>query len=934
MGQNTSAPEAWGGPSRLHGAGALCAPRRHATDVERESRSRGAAGCEGASPEGWIAPATPIENTLARLWSEVLDIDMVSRDDNFFELGGHSLLVVTLLEQMRRAGFAADVRTVFSKPVLSAMAAAITVGAGNEAPGETPSDGIPADCTRIEPGMLPLAGLTQREIDAVCAAVPGGVANIQDIYRLLPQQEGILFHHRLAGNDRPDVYQVRWVMAIDGRERFDRVLAALQVIIDRHDALRTLVLWEGLPHPVQVVCRRVQMVVNEIDDLGGRRAIEYLTDRTDRRCMRLVLSEAPLLTAFAARDLDRDEWHLAIVVHHIVVDHVSLGILASKLQRLVRGESGALPAPRPFFTAGATDSEAFFREMLGDVDQPTLPFDFANVQGDGSQVVEAVRRVPEDLSSRIRAAATRHQVSPAVLFHVAWAMVVARCSGCSDVVFGTVLYGRSEGLSGLKTTMGMLINTLPIRVNFAEARPVEVVKVTYQRLSELMRHEHAPLALAQRCSRVAATVPLFSALLNYRHIAVDWGSSDGDGYTLEGVRTELGEQRTNYPFMMAVDDLGDQFVLTSQCEPSVDPERAVDLLATALQGLSGALLDDRPSDAAETRPSCSDLILKLSLLTPAERLRVTREFNATSQQINSTPAFVQFERQAARTPSASAVAFEGELLSYEALNARANRLAHHLRHVGVVPGVNVGLCLERSPDLVVAVLGIHKAGGTFVPLDPGFPTERLSFMLSDSEAAVLLTAGDCARGIEVPDVVHVLDLDAEADVLVSLSDENLESGVQGRDIAYVIYTSGSTGRPKGVAVSHLSLANFLWSMRHEPGLAAADTVAAVTTISFDIALPDIFLPLVVGARIELMSRQTATDGAALAQRLGASGATVLQATPATWRLLVEAGWKAGGGFRALCGGESLPHDLASALLDRVDELWNQDWRRRARRCGW
>ena len=195
-------------------------------------------------------------------------------------------------------------------------------------------------------------------------------------------------------------------------------------------------------------------------------------------------------------------------------------------------------------------------------------------------------------------------------------------------------------------------------------------------------------------------------------------------------------------------------------------------------------------------------------------------------------------------------------------------------------------------------------------------------MLSDSEAAVLLTAGDCARGIEVPDVVHVLDLDAEADVLVSLSDENLESGVQGRDIAYVIYTSGSTGRPKGVAVSHLSLANFLWSMRHEPGLTAADTVAAVTTISFDIAWLEIFLPLVVGARIELMSRQTATDGAALAQRLGASGATVLQATPATWRLLVEAGWKAGGGFRALCGGEALPRDLAGELLDRVDELWN------------
>ena len=509
-----------------------------------------------------IPPQTPVENTLARLWSEVLGVTDVGRDDNFFALGGHSLLVVKLLERIRRAGFAADVPTVFSNPVLSAMAAAITMEAGEDTAAETGSGRIPAGCNRIDVEMVSLAGLTQGEVDAVCAVVPGGAANVQDIYPLLHQQEGILFHHQLAGDDAVDAYQVRWIMAIDGRERLDRVLAALQSAIDRHDALRTLVLWERLTHPVQVVCRRAQMIVHEVGDLGGRQAIECLTDLTDRRRMRLPLTKAPLLTAFVARDTDRDTWHLAMVVHHIVIDHVSLGILGIEVRSAVTAASAPLAAPRPFrdvvsriLAAGATDSEAFFDDMLGDVEQPTLPFDLVDVQGDGSQIEEAVHALHEDLASRISAAALKHRISAAVLFHVAWGMVVARCSGQSDVVFGTVLYGRSDGVSGLGNTMGMLINTLPIRISLQDASPVEVLKATYQRLSQLMRHEHASLAQAQRCSKVTAPTPLFSALLNYRHVAADWAGGESGGPSIEGVRVELGEAAHE----LSADDGGRRF---------------------------------------------------------------------------------------------------------------------------------------------------------------------------------------------------------------------------------------------------------------------------------------------------------------------------------------------------------------------------------------
>ncbi|TXC66078.1 amino acid adenylation domain-containing protein [Piscinibacter aquaticus] len=234
----------------------------------------------------------------------------------------------------------------------------------------------------------------------------------------------------------------------------------------------------------------------------------------------------------------------------------------------------------------------------------------------------------------------------------------------------------------------------------------------------------------------------------------------------------------------------------------------------------------------------------------------------------------------------------------------------------------VGICIEREPRLVVALLAVLAAGGAYVPLDPAFPAERLGYMLEDSGAVVLLATRQTAGDFELPEGVAVLDLDAEQATPAGLVDQPLEPGVTAQDAAYVIYTSGSTGRPKGVAVPHRALANFLRSMQREPGLSAADVVAAITTVSFDIAALELLLPLTVGARIELLSRETAGDGYELADALARCEATVLQATPATWRLLLEAQWQPARPLRAFCGGEGLPRDLADALLARVRELWN------------
>ncbi len=279
------------------------------------------------------------------------------------------------------------------------------------------------------------------------------------------------------------------------------------------------------------------------------------------------------------------------------------------------------------------------------------------------------------------------------------------------------------------------------------------------------------------------------------------------------------------------------------------------------------------------------------------------------------------EAQAARTPRTVAVVCGDDALTYDALNARANQLAHRLQALGVGPDVLVGLCVERSAGMVVALLAVLKAGAAYVPLDPTYPTERLAYMLEDAQPAVVVTEARLAALLPPHDARTVL-LDADAALLERESTDNPTATAGPEHLAYVIYTSGSTGRPKGVEIPHRAVTNFLASMRREPGLTADDTLLAVTTLSFDIAVLELFLPLTVGARVVVAGRGVAADGAALADLLVVSGATMMQATPATWRLLLHAGWPGDRRLAALCGGEALPRALADRLLERCAALWN------------
>jgi non-ribosomal peptide synthetase component F len=278
-----------------------------------------------------------------------------------------------------------------------------------------------------------------------------------------------------------------------------------------------------------------------------------------------------------------------------------------------------------------------------------------------------------------------------------------------------------------------------------------------------------------------------------------------------------------------------------------------------------------------------------------------------------------FEVQAARTPDAIALTCEQEMLTYAQLNVRANRIAHWLQERGVKPDKLVGMCVERSLDAVTALLGILKAGGAYVPLDPAFPRERLAQILEDSQPEVMITQPAMKQMVS-SFAKHTLSLDAPA--LSLLSRENPRSEVQSHNLAYVIFTTGSTGRPKGVQIEHRALVNFLHSMAREPGLTADDTLVAITTFSFDIAGLEIFLPLIVGARVVITGRDVVLDGKALRELLDASNATVMQATPMSWRMILESGWQGRQEMKILCGGEAMPPDLAREMIPRCSTLWN------------
>ncbi|BEO82635.1 non-ribosomal peptide synthetase [Serratia marcescens] len=851
------------------------------------------------------APQGEHETLLAAIWRDLLNVERVGRHDNFFELGGHSLLAVKLMAQLRRAGWGANVQTLFSTPTLSALAQAMSA----QGEIEIPENRILPGGASITPEMLPLATLSQAEIDAVVAQVPGGVANVQDIYALSPLQEGILFHHLLA--EQGDPYQLSAVLRFDSRARLDAWLAAMQQVIDRHDILRTAFITQGVSSPVQVVWRKAELALSErrFDPADGT-IWQQLAASFDPLHQRQDLTRAPLLNFTVAQEEDGC-WCALQQWHHLIGDHSTLAFMEQEVSEILAGRGAQLGAAQPFrnavaqarLTLSEAEHESFFRDMLADISEPVLPFGLSDVHGEGRQIVSRYQALSSALNLRLRRQARRLGVSLASLCHLAWAQVLARVSGRDAVVFGTVLLGRLQGGEGAERALGLFINTLPLRLDIDRRGAEAAAREAHVRLSGLLAHEHAPLALAQRCSGVSPGAPLFSALLNYRH-------NNGEAVSLpEGVSLLSAEERTNYPFVLSVEDGGDSLGITAQVTETVDAQRVCDYMAQALGSLAQAL-----EQAPET-PVCS-----LAVVPEAERELLLHGWNRTERgyPLDQTLAAL-FEQQVRRTPDAIALVSGTESLSYAQLNARANRLAHALIARGVGPDSRVAVCAERGLNMVTALFGILKAGGAYVPLDPAYPGERLQYILQDADPVLLLAdaAGRAALGEPATP-----QLALEAALPETLSAENPERRAQASHLAYVIYTSGSTGKPKGAMNEHRGVVNRLVWMQEAYGLTAADTVLQKTPFGFDVSVWEFFWPLMVGARLVMAKPEGHKDPDYLSRAIEQYGVTTLHFVPSMLQSFLadgQAATRCGKVVRVMCSGEALPAALVAEFYRRLPQ---------------
>ncbi|KAG0005465.1 hypothetical protein BGZ79_004689, partial [Entomortierella chlamydospora] len=438
--------------------------------------------------------------------------------------------------------------------------------------------------TKLTPEMLPLIDFTQGDIDTIVERVEGGLSNIQDIYALSPLQDGILFHHIMA--TKGDPYLVGQGMAFESRDILDRYLVAVQKVVARHDVFRTSIFWENLSTPAQVVLRQAPMSITELSLNPADGPIsDQLRSLFDPREYHIDLTKAPLIRYIIAQDFN-GHWVAVQLMHHIIDDQFTLDNFKIEVQAILEGQESTLPEPQPFRNLiaqvrsgpGATSHETYFTKMLSEIDTPALPYGISDVNSDENKVTEKHLKLPQDLTNSLRSHAKRLGVSVARLCHLAWAQVIARTSGEQRVVFGTVISGRVRAGLGSEHTMGPFINTLPIRVDVDDTTIEESVRKIQTDLAGLLEHEHASLALAQRCSGVPAGIPLFNTLLNYRR-----NTQSVDSSSAFGIKYLEVQERTNYPITMSVEDGGATLRLISQVVQPYDSSRICGYMQHALQ---------------------------------------------------------------------------------------------------------------------------------------------------------------------------------------------------------------------------------------------------------------------------------------------------------------------------------------------------------------
>ena len=724
------------------------------------------------------------------------------------------------------------------------------------------------------------------------------------------------------------VYNIPMVIRLTGKLDVDALEQCLNEIIRRHETLRTSFKVEEA-QPVQIVTPVLHLALSrtdlkELPETEQEARVQHLAVQELQHAF--DLAQSPLLRA-SLLQLGDEEHVLLLIMHHIISDSWSLRVFVHQLAILYQSFSiqkatllpdlaiqyadFAVQQRQWLQTEEAETQLAYWKQQLAGTSQALqLPTDRPRPAVQSFQAAYYTFQLSRELTEALKTLSQRENVTLLMTLLTAVNTLLFRYTGQDDIIVGTPVANRMR--TELEELIGFFANTLVLRTDLSgDPRFVEVLGRVREIASEARAHQDFPF------ERLVEEVWPEGDLSYHPLFQVMVGMEDTHMEVLELPELVLNplqiESKTTpfdivFEFSEMPEGLGGRLVYSTDLFDATTIARLAGHLQILLEGIVAH---------PEQR------IGELPILTEAERQQLLLEWNDTRRDYPADSCIHQlFEAKAQCIPWAIAVMDEQCELTYCELNQQANRLAHHLRTLSVGPEVLVGISLDRSVQMLVGLLAILKAGGAYVPLDPDFPAERLAYMIENAQIKVLLTQDNLRTHLAVPEHVQIVCIDRDWQQFTQQSSENLEVSVDPEQLAYVLYTSGSTGKPKGVQISQRALVNFLCSMLQEPGLSAGDTILAVTTLSFDIAGLELYLPLLVGARVAIASRDTVTNGHALARALEQVGATMLQATPVTWRLLVNSGWQGKADLIALCGGEALPRDLAEQLLSRVNTLYN------------
>jgi amino acid adenylation domain-containing protein len=843
--------------------------------------------CARQCETAFVAPRDATEAALAAIWCEVLGRQRCGVTDNFFALGGHSLKAGQVVARVReRLGRELSLAAFFRAPTIAAAAFALRT-AEPEAQARVGSSLACASGSRFA------AGATQRQI---------------------------WFLHQLGQSS--EVYSIAYSFIITGAIDATALGTAFTRVVERHPIVRTTFeddgrLWQIVQPPAPAELPITDLTV-DADREGTIRKLAGAFAREP-----FDLRRGPLFRARLVR-LAANDHRLLLAWHHLILDGRSLTVFVRDLAECYAAAVAGRPAELPPAVSFADDcrrAEADLAGRLPDLLEhwtkklapPPPPVSLPGAKPRSANPTYRGDVVPLGLSAETAEAvatlARKEGATPFAVLLAAFQAVIYRLTGQTDFAVGAPVACRTR--LDADEVLGPLVNTVVLRADLSrEPTFADLLARTRQTVHDALAHQDLPfdvLVGELRPPRDAGYPLLFQVLFNYIPAAPLPGLP---GAVLAAEPIANGTAKFDLSLIVEDGPSG----LSGHMEYSNDLFEAATVERFA--GHFRTLLA-----AAMTDPGVP--VSRLPLLSAAERQRMFGEWNATAVAHPTDPAHRLIAASALRFDARRVALRHGRrVLTYGELDQAANRLAHHLRTLGVGPNVPVAIGLERSADWVVAALAVWKAGGAYVPLDPRYPAERLALVLRDARPSVLITRGDADQFAGTDGAVKVVRLDADAEAIARQSDADPGIAVTPDDLAYIIYTSGSTGTPKGVMIRHGGLSNLLGALRRSLGRGPGDRFLAIGSPAFDIHVLETWHALAVGAELVIGGPDAAADGRVMARALRQYRPTVLVATPATWRLLLAADWEGGPNLTAVAGGEALVPDLAAALLPRVRALWN------------